>query len=48
MDQGLERTRDEFQPISRYRSRYREWSVDRTLLSELGLRGVDRSAGIMH
>ena len=25
-----------------------EWSVNGTLSSELGLRGVDRSAGIMH
>ena len=29
-------------------STYREWSVNGTLLSELDLRGVDRSAGIMH
>ena len=29
-------------------STYREWSVNGTLLSELDLRSVDRSAGIMH
>ena len=28
VDQGLERARDEFQLISRYRSRRRGWSVD--------------------
>ena len=28
MDQALEQSRDEFQPISRYRSRRRGWSVD--------------------
>ena len=40
VDQGLERTRDEFQPISRYRSRRRGWLTG-TLLDELDLQSVD-------
>ena len=44
VDQGLERARDEFQPISRYRSRCRQWSVNENSVKRTGSTGC-RSLG---